>query len=74
MLKRMEECYTYLNHVFRKHHSGENPVKRSNIRWSFQPMLWLSSALAASRADESYSVGLKLYLIFYLFTGFSPLW
>ena len=28
MLKRREECDTYLTHVCRQHSSGENPVKR----------------------------------------------
>ena len=44
MLKRREECNTYLTHVYRHHWSRESPVKRCNIR-SFQPALWLSSAV-----------------------------
>ena len=41
MLKRKEECDTYLTHVCRYHWSRESPVKRWNTR-SFQPALWLS--------------------------------
>ena len=36
MLKRMEECDTYLTHVCRHHWSRESPVKRLNTR-NFQP-------------------------------------
>ena len=32
MLKRKEECDTYLTHICRYHCSGENPMKRWNIR------------------------------------------
>ena len=32
MVKRREDCNTYLTHVCRHHYSGENPVKRWNIR------------------------------------------
>ena len=43
MLKR-EESNTYLTHISRHHCSGDSRVKRWNIR-SFQPRLWLSSAV-----------------------------
>ena len=48
MLKKKEECDTYLSHVFRHHSSIKNPVQRQNIRQSFQPTLWLSSAVEVS--------------------------
>ena len=40
MLKRREECDSYLTHICRRHSSRDSPVKRLNIR-SFQPTLWL---------------------------------
>ena len=44
ILKRREECNTYLAHVCRHHCSRESLVKRWNIR-SFQLTLWHSSAV-----------------------------
>ena len=39
---------------------------KKNIKWSFQPAQWLSSAEEEDSADESRSVGWKLqYLIFF---------
>ena len=57
MLRRREECDTYLTHVCRRHWSGENPVNRLNIG-SFQPKLWLSSATVLAESS--------LYFIFSL--------
>jgi hypothetical protein len=44
MLKRREESDTYLTHVCRHLNSGDSLEKRLNMR-SFQPSLWLSSAV-----------------------------
>ena len=57
MLKRREECDTYLTHFCRHHCTRDSLVKRQNIR-SFQPTLWVSSAAdidcqSTSTADES---------------------
>ena len=51
MLERKDEYDTYLTHVSRHLCSVENPVKRKR---SFQPTLWLSSAVEVG--DESHSV------------------
>ena len=53
MLKRREECDIYQTHEFRHHCSEESPVKRWNIR-SFQPTLWLSSAIDVNTDKESH--------------------
>ena len=54
MLKRREECTTYLTHVCRHNYSEEIPVKRWNMR-SFQPTLWLSSAIDVTPGSLRYS-------------------
>ena len=54
MLKRREECDTYLPHICIHRWSRKSLVKRWNIM-SFQPTLWLSSAV---------DVDCSLYFIF----------
>ena len=60
MLKRREECDIYLINVCRHHWRGESPVKRGNIK-SFQPTLWLQSAVdlhsTSTVLAESFSLG-----------------
>ena len=62
MLKRREECDTYLTHVSRYHSSRRSPWKEENM--SFQSTLWLSSAVAFSATvmstDES-QIGVALF-------------
>ena len=67
MLKRREECDTYLTHICRHRWGRGSPVKRLNIG-SFQPKLRLSSAVdvdSMSTADESQVLAeSSLYFIF----------
>jgi hypothetical protein len=56
MLKRREEFDTYLTQVCRHHYSGENPVKRLNIRESFQPTLQLMEATVLAESSILYFI------------------
>ena len=48
MLKRREECYTYLTHVYRRHSSGDSPEKRWNIRSFSWKLSYFLRAISAT--------------------------
>ena len=65
-LKRREECDTYLTHLCRRHSCADSPMERWNIR-SFQPTLWLSSAISTTVMSTDISlvdVTLSFFLTF----------
>ena len=66
MLKRREECDTYLTHVCRHHCSRESPVKRWNIR-SLHPTLWFSSAVMSTEMSQVGVTNFPFFNIFYYF-------
>ena len=63
MLKRREECNTYLTHVYRHHWCRENPVKRYNIKLSANTVAFIScrlrltKVLAGAASEEKGSKG-----------------
>ena len=65
MLKRREECNTYLTHVCRHCWSGENNlVNRQNIEFSANTVAFISCRCRLmSTRDESHSVGWKFYIV-----------
>ena len=61
MLKRREESNTYLTHVCKHSCSGNSTEKRLNVM-SFQPTLWLSLVISATRIFTDVSlVGVALF-------------
>ena len=59
MLKRGQECDTYLTHVCRHLCSGENLMKISNIEFPANTGAFKST----SAADERHSVAWELYIL-----------